>query len=480
MKPLSLDLRDIQGDVLEGLPKNYENFIFYKIIIPSSFRQHLKQHVIPRITNALQVHDRGLTVPFAKTRGYGPSDSLLGLNLGFTRSGVVQLVGVRTKLDPAFEKGANHQDTIKKLNDPPLSNWLKIFISDRIDGILVVTGRDRSSVTLHSNYLLRSLGSSIKIVYSEMGNTRPAAERRHEHFGFLDGVSQPGIRGLTTAADPGRRPEEGLPGQDLLWPGEFVFGYPGQHPEDPHKAGPAPEMRVSWTRNGSYMVLRRLEQKVPEFRRFAREQAARFGMSPELLAARMVGRWKSGAPLELTPLRDDPRLGVDKERNNDFEFGEDPVQRRCPYAGHIRKVYPRDDTGNEAEIQRHRIIRAGIPFGPEVEPRETTTKHSRGLMFVCYQTSIERQFEFIQRNYANNPDFVGGKRRPGGGPVTPGFDPIIGQAPDNGTREMDEPYPNYPAGSRRTTLTIPKQFVELTAAAYFFMPSITALRTVLT
>jgi hypothetical protein len=115
-----------------------------------------------------------------------------------------------------------------------------------------------------------------------------------------------------------------------------------------------------------------------------------------------------------------------------------------------------------------------------VEPGETTTRHSRGLMFVCYQTSIERQFEFIQRNYANNPDFVGGKRRPGGGPVTPGFDPIIGQAPDNGTREMDEPYPNYPAGSRRTTLTIPKQFVELTAAAYFFMPSITALRTVLT
>jgi Dyp-type peroxidase family protein len=135
---------------------------------------------------------------------------------------------------------------------------------------------------------------------------------------------------------------------------------------------------------------------------------------------------------------------------------------------------------NEAEVQRHRIIRAGIPFGPEVEPGETTTRHSRGLMFVCYQTSIERQFEFIQRNYANNPDFVEGKRRPGGSAVTPGLDPIIGQAQGNGSREMDEPYPNYPAGSRRTTLTMPKQFVELTAAAYFFMPSITALRTVLT
>ena len=100
-------------------------------------------------------------------------------------------------------------------------------------------------------------------------------------------------------------------------------------------------------------------------------------------------------------------------------------------------------------------------------------------MFVCYQTSIERQFEYIQRQ-ANDPAFVGGKRRPGSGAVTPGFDPIIGQAEGAGVRTMDEPYPNYPAGSRRTTLTIPKHFVELTAAAYFFMPSITALRTVLT
>ena len=220
---------------------------------------------------------------------------------------------------------------------------------------------------------------------------------------------------------------------------------------------------------------------MPEFRRFVAERAARLGMDPQFLAARMVGRWRSGAPLELAPLRDAPTLGGDDNRNNDFEFGDDRFQRKCPYAAHIRKVYPRDDTASEAEVQRHRIIRAGIPFGPEVAPGETTTEHSRGLMFVCYQTSIERQFEYIQKNYANNPDFVSGKERPNrGGMVTPGFDPIIGQVSGNGAREMDEPFPNYPAGSRRTTLTIPEQFVKLTAAAYFFMPSISALRGVLT
>ncbi len=199
-----------------------------------------------------------------------------------------------------------------------------------------------------------------------------------------------------------------------------MFGYPGQHPEHPTKAGPAPEMAAPWMRNGSYMVFRRLEQKVPEFREFVRQTAGRLGMDPELLAARMVGRWKSGAPLELAPRRDDAALGRDEKRNNHFGFGDDRYQRKCPYAAHIRKVYPRDDVAL-AEAQRHRIIRAGIPFGPEVQPGETTTWHSRGLMFVCYQTSIERQFEFIQRSYANNRDFVAGEMRPGGGRRQPGF-----------------------------------------------------------
>jgi deferrochelatase/peroxidase EfeB len=116
-----------------------------------------------------------------------------------------------------------------------------------------------------------------------------------------------------------------------------------------------------------------------------------------------------------------------------------------------------------------------------VQPGETVTQHSRGLFFVCYQASIERQFEFIQRRYANDPDFVTGKARPDtGAPVAPGYDPIIGQAPVGGPRSMDEPAPNYRYGNRRTSLEIAEQFVTLTAAGYFFTPSITALRTVLT
>jgi len=476
-----LDLDEIQGDILESLPKNIENFAFFKIINTATFKSLVSLYVAGRITTAERVHQWQLVIERRKNVGHRIFDRFQGLNLGLTKDGITQLIGAqRPKLDPAFERGADHPETITSLNDPPCSNWVKKFVSDRIDGVFLITGPDSPSVTFHSNELFRFLGTSIKVIYSEVGKTRPGAERGHEHFGFLDNISQPGIRSLTPALDPILRPDDGLPGQELIWPGEFVFGYPGQHPEHPTKEGPPPPMAAPWLRHGSYMVFRRLEQKVPEFRRFVTERAARLGMDPRLLAARMVGRWKSGAPLELAPLRDDVGLGGDKKRNNDFEFGDDRSQRKCPYAAHIRKVNPRDDTASKAEVQRHRIIRAGIPFGPEVAPGETTTSKSRGLMFVCYQTSIERQFEFIQSHYANDPDFVDGKRRPGGGVVTPGFDPIIGQAAGNDAREMDEPFPNYPAGDRRTTLDMPNQFVVLTAAAYFFMPSITALRTVLT
>jgi Dyp-type peroxidase family len=273
-----------------------------------------------------------------------------------------------------------------------------------------------------------------------------------------------------------------LPGQDLLWPGEFVLGYPTQDPDDPRKPGPIASLPAPWMRNGSYMAFRRLKQYVPEFHRFVKEGAARFGISADLLASRMVGRWRSGAPMVLAPRDDNTALGNDWRRNNDFTYAADPLQHACPYAAHIRKVNPRDEfPEGKAESLRHRILRRGISFGPEVTPGESKTIHDRGLLFVCYQASIERQFEYIQAKFANDPAFVGRKRRYGSGePVAPGYDPIIGQAPGNGVRFMDEPAPNYPSGNRRSSLEMPEQFVKLTAAGYFFMPSLSALRTTLT
>ncbi len=478
-----LDLDEIQGDVLAGMQKNAELFLFFKITDGARFKVLAREYMVGRLASGRSVHERRRLVGERRRLGEPARKSWLGLNLAFTKDGLTQLLGAnRPKLDPSFERGADHPDTIKALNDPPPAKWLQDFVSDRIDGVFLITGPNPSFVTYHGNILGERLGTTIKPVYSEIAKVRPGRESGHEHFGFRDGISQPGIRGLTPVSRPIAAPNQGLPGQVLVWPGEFILGYPGQDPHDPVKPGPVAPLPAPWARNGSYMVFRRLEQRVPEFRAFVAAQAARLGMDPDLLAARMVGRWRSGAPLELAPLEDKAWLGGDAKRNNDFDYADDPLQRACPYAAHIRKTNPRDDVpGQKAEILTHRIMRAGIPFGPEVMPGETRTSHSRGLMFVCYQASIPRQFEFIQSHWADNPNFVNGKVRPdNGNPVTPGFDPIIGQAPGNGARAMDEPYPNYPAGNRRTTLDMPSQFVVLTAAAYFFVPSITALRTVLT
>jgi Dyp-type peroxidase family len=479
----ALQLDEIQGDALIGLQKNVELFLFFRISDVGFFKSVIRAQVAARLTTARHALERDHILSEGQRLHQRRNHAWRGLNLGFTCHGMDQLLGSdRAPFEAAFERGADHPRTVSALNDPPPESWLKEFVADRIDGVFLIAGPDRRFVESHANHLRAMLGTSIKPVYSAIGEVRPGKQRGQEHFGFRDLISQPGIRGLTKPSQPNRAPDQGLPGQDLLWPGEFVLGYPSQNPKDPGKPGPIPPLPAPWARNGSYMVFRRLEQMVPEFHRFIAAQAARLGIDPELLASRMVGRWRSGAPLVLAPRDDNAGLGADEKRNNDFDYAADPLQRACPYAAHIRKVNARDDSpeGKAAMLSR-RIIRAGIPFGPEVMSGESKTMHSRGLMFVCYQASIERQFEWIQAQFANNPDFVSGKKRPdSGGPVTPGIDPIIGQASGGGPRVMDEPAPNYPAGNRRTSLEIPEEFVKLTAAAYFFMPSLSALRNVLT
>jgi Dyp-type peroxidase family len=218
--------------------------------------------------------------------------------------------------------------------------------------------------------------------------------------------------------------------------------------------------------------VRRLKQLVPEFDTFTLNQGQTLGMDPVLLAARLVGRWQSGAPIALTPAQDDSTMGPDPQRNNNFDFADDQAQRRCPFGAHIRKTNPRGDlVPQETGVDPHRIIRAGIPFGPEVSSAEETagsTQQDRGLMFVCYQTSIPSQFEFVQSKWANNPGFVFGKKHPDGTPVTVGIDPITGQSnAPNRARTMDEPVSNYPTGNVRSTLTEPQDFCNSDRRALF-------------
>ena len=456
-----LNLDEIQGDVLIGLQKFFQRLLFFKIRDIATFKYLLRRQIARRITTTREVHRREFELARLKNEGSREQLALAGLNLAFTSAGLELLVPGADLGDPSFKAGARAM--APKLNDSTagdqLTNWLAPYLADDIHGVLNVTGGTYAAAAREAQEIIEILGASIEVLITEEGETRPGAERGHEHFGWLDGISQPGIKGLS---DPN-------PGQDMLDPGLFVFGYPTA------AAAPAAGAPPAWAANGSFMVFRRLQQLVPEFDAFLLSQADALGMDPVLLGARMLGRWKSGAPLSLTPSQDDLTIGQDPANNNDFDNADDPAQRRCPFAAHIRKTNPRKDIP-EKFLDSRRIIRAGIPFGPELTDTEKApggkTEQQRGLLFICYQTSIVNQFEFLQITWANNKDFV----KPG-----IGIDPIIGQSqsPDR-ARKADAPIPNYPAGNVPSTLNMPQDFVVPTGGGYFFVPSISAITQELT
>jgi len=317
------------------------------------------------------------------------------------------------------------------------------------------------------NKVKQALGGSIHEVLKIEGNVRPGKEKGHEHFGFLDGVSLPAVEALMGPH---------LPGQQVVNPGVVICGQPG----DGNLSA-----RPPWAKNGSFLVYRHLEQLVPEFNTFLFENPIDLPDLPrdkgsELMGARLVGRWKSGAPIDLSPTQDDPALAADPQRNNNFTFRttDEADQSRCPFAAHIRKTNPRADLIDkfgEGSVANHSIMRAGIPFGPEVtndEAQSGRTRVSRGLSFVCYQSKLADGFEFIQKTWVNNvtfpPKTVNGQR------FESGHDPLIGQTDAvSRLRRMRGTDPRPEGQDDR--LGLPDEFVVSKGGAYFFVPSISAL-----
>ncbi len=190
-----------------------------------------------------------------------------------------------------------------------------------------------------------------------------------EAFGFKDGIGHPAIEGTGI---PGTNPNE-----PPLKAGEFVLGYPDEMADTP--SIPQPEILG---RNGSYVAFRKLHQRVAAFRRYLKEHASS-AEAEELLAAKMMGRWRSGAPLALCPMHDDPALGADPGRNNAFLFKQDdPIGYKTPAGSHIRRMNPRDaDVAGVVRI--HRMIRRGTSYGPSLpEGVLEDDGVDRGLMFA--------------------------------------------------------------------------------------------------
>lgn len=277
-----------------------------------------------------------------------------------------------------------------------------------------------------------------------------------EHFGFNDGITNPEIKGFP--------PKKGPHSNDHVMPGEFILGYPNEYGKYPF----SPQIG-DWDigRNGSYMVLRQLEQDVKGFWQFMKNTRPDY----ELLAAKIVGRHRDGTPLT-------PFTTTDPNDKNAFCYRTEDIDgKHCPVGAHIRKTNPRDGIDDDTDISldvvsKHRIVRRGrsygTPLSPDYEPENMLTsaiEGKRGLFFICFNAQLKRQFEFIQSAWSNNNKFDG---------LYNDLDPLIG-FPIRDRKYTPGEFTIPACPFREKVQNIP-QFVFVKGGAYFFMPGIRTLR----
>jgi Dyp-type peroxidase family len=268
-------------------------------------------------------------------------------------------------------------------------------------------------------------------------------------FGFKDGIGQPAVEGSGRPSTSPREPP--------LRAGEIILGYPDETGELPPM--PTPEVLG---RNGTYVVFRKLHTKVATYRRYLRDRAASRD-DEDLLGAKMVGRWQSGAPLALAPDHDDPELGADARRNNDFVFGDDPRGFKCPVGAHARRANPRDamDQDGSVDVRLHRMIRRGTSYGPMLPQGVLEDDGAdRGIIFVFAGAHLKRQFEFVKTQWLNDGIFIGAPAEK---------DPLVGA--NDGSSGFT--IPQRPI--RRKLQNLPP-FVVTRGGEYCFAPGLKAMR----
>ena len=280
-----------------------------------------------------------------------------------------------------------------------------------------------------------------------------------DHFGFFDGIAQPAIAGSGVAARPGDGQPDGAGGWRPVRTGEFLHGYEDEDGGLPE--APAPP----FDRNGTFVVWRKLAMDVAAFRRFVAEQGGRYpgraGAAGREARRPLAGRHAARALAGRGP---DAALAADPARINDFTFSEDPDGRRCPLGAHIRRAHPRDSPGffGGRLTNRHRIIRRGRPYGPPLAPGVLEDDGvERGLVFVCFNADIWRQFETIQALWIDDGDPFG---------LGPDKDFLVGEPGGDGGGKMTI------QGDPPHFLRPQPRFVTVRGGEYLYRPSMTGLR----
>jgi Dyp-type peroxidase family len=447
-----LNETDIQGFVLRGYNMPFARFLFLHFEDAAKACQ-LIGHLLHRITTG-QRWDNGK-----------PQSTI---NIAFTHPGLAALElpdATLLSFPVEFQQGMRKRADI--LGDTGLNapgRWDELWRDGNVHAWVGVHGLSAAALDAECQWVelevAKSGGAAVigrQDAASLVIDGQPCAK---EHFGFTDGFGNPDYLGVERKTQPG----QGKLMDDGSWAplatGELLLGYADEAGELP--VAPVPHLLAS---NGTFMVYRKLHQNVATFRSYLDAQAKHYGGGREKLAAKFIGRWRDGTPLELSPDDMDQSIVQDPNRSTNFTYGADGEGTRCPVGAHTRRVHPRDAFGFSGRlVNRRRITRRGLPYGPAVAESETANDaDDRGVIFMALNANISRQFEFVQQQWIEygNDAHLGNDK-----------DPLMGNHGGAGKFVIQG---DRNAANPPLVCTHLPNFVELRGGDYFFLPSITAL-----
>ena len=455
----ALQFDDIQGIILRG----YGSFTRVRHFIVTVADAGRARALIGTLSRPIPVatNPDQLAITTAATWHVKPDYTL---NLAFTYEGLVSL-GVSPTLlagfAPEFKSGAiGNANAIFDVDASAPANWEgRMGVASEVHAIFSLFARTSHELEWRTTELLASISDAFRLTYRHDGHALPEG---CVHFGYRDGLSQPFLAGGPKPTRP--YPDLGLNKDGSSPPGDFLLGFENTF-GNKYSPGVAD---TKLGRNGSFGAFRILKQEVAAFEEFLQTAAPAAGMTPDELAAKLLGRWRSGVPLPLSPTGKCP---IPSDRLNMFLYAgiapgqsePDPKGIACPIGAHIRRGNPRDEFVQGFFTQQARIMRRNLPYGPPFNPQQPNDGIERGLIGYFINADFFNQFQFLMSQWMNTDNFVGG--------MISGVDPLIGA--------------NSPSSSVFTTPTSPTssvkvsgfaRFVITRGSAYCFLPSVTGLR----
>lgn len=447
---VDMQLEDIQSLILRERPSPYFGTVIAVKVNNAAVGRQMLAQVLPDVTGSKEWH----------------KDMQATLSIVMTYEGLEALGVPQSSLESfpdSFKAGmANRADKLRDTDGNDPENWMAPFgdkgdihvcaaiIADSKEKWQAKLAELKENMQTHIDYEHPANGDIEILMEHDFGSDNNVKNV----FGYRDGISNPEIKGSGIQTPPSSTNE-------AIAAGEFVLGYQGEAGTIP----PMPQPEILG-KNGSFMVLRAYNSHVAAFNKFRKDNTDS-EEEAELLGAKMWGRWRSGAPLALSPDHDDEALGDDASRNNDFGYKDDPYGKKCPFGAHARRMNPRDSKDFIlSDVRIHRIVRRSVGFG-EVLPPDVTEDDGkeRGLFFIGINAHAMETVEFLQSQWINDGNFMSlGEEK----------DPMIGL--HHGDKDSDADTFTVPADPIRQRYHGIETFNTLYGGEYLFIPSLSALK----